>query len=534
MSFARTTALVIGLGVSLAQVGCEKPIGAEETIPREIDIRADDHAFSPSRIVAGPAEPLAIALTNDDTEAHAIAFDLPAGEQRLSELAPGRTATLTFRAPEQTGDYSYYCPIDDHRHQGMAGTLAVLARPRVRLVELVSGLSAPLALVFPDDGSERWFIVDQIGLVFVVRGGEREPQPLLDLRDRMVELNDVYDERGLLGLALHPEFADNGRLYVFYNAPLRKGGPEGYNSTLTLSEFRISHENPDRVDPASERVLLTIDKPQFNHNGGTLAFGPDDLLYISVGDGGGSDDKGMGHPDIGNGQSRDTLLGKILRIDVDGARPYAVPDDNPFVGKPGADEIYAYGFRNPYRFSFDQGEGHRLFVGDAGEHRWEEVSIVERGQNMGWNIREGVHCFDRDHPLKEPASCPRVGADGEPLVPPVIEFANAKNGGPGVVIIGGHVYRGSALPELAGRYVFGAWTALEATPSGVLFYAVPHAGGELWSIQRIDAAGRDDGDIGHFLRSFAQDPSGELYVLASDRPGPTGDTGRVFKLQAQP
>jgi len=532
---ARTLAMVVWLGLSVTQIACEKPSGAEETIPRDIDIVADEYTFSPTRIVAGPAEPLAIALKNDGKEAHSIEFDLPAGKQRLEqELAPGQTATLTFRAPEQAGEYAFYCPLADHREREMVGKLEVLEQPRVALVEAVGGLSAPVALAFPDDGSDRWFVVDQIGLIFVIRAGKRKAEPLLDLRDRMVELTDVYDERGLLGLALHPDFADNGRLFVYYNAPLRKDGPEGYNSTATLSEFSIGPNDADRVDPASERVILTIDKPQFNHNGGTLAFGPDDLLYLSVGDGGGVGDKGMGHPEIGNGQSLDTLLGKILRIDVDGPMPYAAPDDNPFVGKPGADEIYAYGFRNPYRFSFDQGGEHRLFVGDAGEQRWEEVSVVEKGQNMGWNIREGAHCFDRDRPLKEPESCDSVGAGGEPLVPPVIEFANAKNGGPGLAMIGGHVYRGSALPELAERYVFGAWTAIEAEPSGLLFYAVPHAGGELWSMQRIRVTGNEDGDVGHFLLGLAQDPEGELYALTSDRPGPTGDTGRVFKIEAQP
>ena len=284
-------------------------------------------------------------------------------------------------------------------------------------VELVAeGLTAPGLLREAPDGSGRLFVVDQAGLIRVIDAdGTLLPEPFLDVRSRMVTLNAGFDERGLLGLDFHPDYATNGRFYVYYSAPLRAGAPAAFNHTSHVSEFTVSSD-PNVADAGSEEVLLQVDQPQFNHNAGTVAFGPDGYLYISLGDGGGGDDTGVGHVAGGNGQDIESnLLGSILRIDVDGGDPYAIPADNPFVGEDGLDEIYAYGVRNPYRFSFDMGGSNDLLVGDAGQELYEEVSLVELGGNYGWNVKEGTHCFDPDDPTNPPADCPDVGEMGEPL-----------------------------------------------------------------------------------------------------------------------
>lgn len=406
----------------------------------------------------------------------------------------------------------------------------------VGLRERAAGLTAPVALIQPPDGSRRLFIVDQIGLIRVLLpNGRLLAEPFLDLRDRIVPLRPSFDERGLLGLAFHPRYADNGRFFVFYSAPLRAGAPEGWNCTSHISEFLVSSD-PNRADSGSERILLQVDKPQFNHNGGTIVFGPDRKLYISLGDGGGANDVDLGHvedwyPDNagGNGQDiTDNLLGSILRIDVDGGAPYAIPRDNPFVGREGLDEIWAYGFRNPYRISFD---GSRLFAGDAGQGLWEEVSLVVRGGNYGWNIKEGTHCFDAENPGVSPANCPRTAPGGVPLRGPVIEYANAGNprGGLGLVVVGGHVYRGRELPQLNGRYVFGDWSRSFAQPDGTLLVATPR-NRRLWRIQKLRIQGNPDGRLGHFILGFGRDSRGEVYVLTSDSVGPAGNTGKVFQL----
>jgi glucose/arabinose dehydrogenase len=417
------------------------------------------------------------------------------------------------------------------------GQSAELGDPFVAgLRQVAAGLTSPVTLVEPPDGSRRLFIVDQIGLIRVLLpDGQLLAEPFLDVRDRLVTLMPNFDERGLLGLAFHPRYAENGRFFVFYSAPLRDGAPAGWNCTSHVSEFLVSND-PNRADPASERILLQVDKPQFNHNAGTVVFGPDGNLYISLGDGGGANDVGLGHVEDwyadnagGNGQDiTDNLLGSILRIDVDGGAPYAIPTDNPFVGKDGLDEIWAYGFRNPYRISFD---GNRLFAGDAGQVLWEEVSLVVKGGNYGWNVKEGTHCFDAENPGVSPAECPSFAPGAVPLRDPVIEYANARNpiGGLGLVVVGGHVYRGGELPQLRGRYVFGDWSRSFARPDGTLLESSSRKSG-LWPIQEIQVHNRPDGRLGHFILGFGRDSRGEVYVLTSDSVGPSGSTGKVYRL----
>jgi glucose/arabinose dehydrogenase len=433
-----------------------------------------------------------------------------------------------------------------------AGAASAQAQgPAVGVRLVADGLTSPITLVPVADGSGRRFIVDQAGTIrLLTADGRLLPTPFLDLRSRIVPLMPDFDERGVLGLAFHPGYPANGRFFVYYSAPLRPGAPAGYDHTARLSEFRVSAGDPNRADPASERVLLEIDKPQFNHNGGTVAFGPrDGYLYMSIGDGGGADDVGLGHVEDwytanegGNGQDiQQNLLGNILRIDVDRGAPYAIPADNPFAGTPGCadgcDEIWAYGLRNPYRMSFDMGGARDLFVADAGQELWEEVSIAVSGGNFGWNVKEGAHCFSTDNPDESPPECPDVvGAPhpraGDPLLDPVIEYQNAHNplgGGVGHAIVGGHVYRGAELRQFSGDYIFGDWSREEEEPDGSLLLAKSRKSG-LWKVQQLQVTTRPTRRLGHFVIGFGQDLAGEMYVLTTDEPGPSGTTGRVYRL----
>ena len=407
----------------------------------------------------------------------------------------------------------------------------------VGLKLVAEGFTSPTTLAPLDDGSGRLLVADQIGVIYVLaRDGAKAEQPFFDVRSRLTKLNEGFDERGLLGLALHPHFKENRKVYIEYSAPRRDSAPADWDNTLHISEFKVAADDAARVDPASERVLLEIDKPYFNHNGGCIAFGPDGYLYISVGDGGNANDEGRGHSPQGNGQDTSVLLAKILRIDVDKGNPYAIPSDNPFAdGKKGRPEIFAYGMRNAWRISFDRGGNHELFAGDVGQTMFEEVDIIVRGGNYGWNIREGFHCFNRQDPLHPTEDCAKVGASGEPLLDPVLEYKNI-NGhrkdpeGRGISVTGGFVYRGRALPQLQGKYVFGDWSRNFALPDGVLFAATRPAapGDKKWTLEPLELDSPKK--IGAFVVAFGQDAEGELYVMTNGRNGLTGNTGKVYKL----
>jgi glucose/arabinose dehydrogenase len=329
-----------------------------------------------------------------------------------------------------------------------------------------------------------------------------------------VALQADYDERGLLGLAFHPAFDTNGRLFVYYGAPTRPGASGDH--TNRLSEFRVDPADPLHVDPATERVLLEFEQPQFNHSGGGLGFGPDGLLYLGTGDGGGQGDASVGHSQQGNAQDRSKLNGKILRIDV---------DDGP-VTRP---EIYAYGFRNPWRLAWEPDGLRRLLVSDVGYGRYEEIDVVDRGANYGWRIREGRHCLDVDHPLETVTDCPTAGAGDEPLVDPVVEYSHAEIG---IAVVGGYVYRGVSLPAFAGRYVFADftrdWKGPVPTPRANLLIADPQPEGVAeWPWRPLRLQG---GLIPRFVTGMGEDASGELYVLSRDELGPTGDGGVVLRI----
>ncbi len=392
---------------------------------------------------------------------------------------------------------------------------------------VVDGLVAPVGLVTPPDGTARLFVLEQTGLISILQPGAGTVTPFLDLRDRVVELRPDYDERGLLGLAFHPDFAANGRFFVYYGAPPRTGAAAGSDHTNTLSEFRVDAAQPDRADPSSERIVLQFEQPQFNHSGGALGFGPDGMLYLGTGDGGGQGDASEGHSPGGNAQDLTKLNGKILRLDVDGKRPYAIPKDNPTIdgARP---EIYAYGFRNPWRLSWEPDGGRRLLVSDVGYGRYEEIDVVEKGANYGWRIREGTHCLDVDQPLTEKADCPTIGAAGELLIDPVLEYAHKDVG---VAVVGGYVYRGSAIAGLRGRYVFADFSADPdnslSFPRGSMLVATPVEGTGTWDWRRLVLS---DGGLNRFVTGMGEDATGELYVLTRTRLGPVGTSGEVLKL----
>ncbi len=423
-------------------------------------------------------------------------------------------------------------------------------------------LISPVSLTHANDGSHRLFVVDQAGYIRVIEDDAVLPTPFLDLTAKIPTLNPDFDERGVLGLAFHPDYVNNGRFFVRYSAP-RTGMPgepcltdpfiTGCHAEV-LAEYQVSMADPNVADPSSEIILFSADKPEWNHNAGHVAFGPGDYLFWSLGDGGGANDglPGGVHGPEGNGQNINTPLGKVLRIDVDAGAPYAIPPTNPFAGAtPGLDEIYAYGLRNPYRFSFDRANG-MLYLGDAGQDLFEEIDIIALGGNYGWVIREGFHCFDPANPGTPLASCPMTGAMGEPLLNPVNEYLHplsctmdadcadygvgcdetaslCENEG-GLAVVGGYVYRGTEFPALDGHYVFGDFSA-DFGATGRLYYFETTGPNAFERVQFI--IGADDASFGKVLKGFGEDEDGEIFVLASDNLGPMRGTptGAVYRIE---
>lgn len=418
----------------------------------------------------------------------------------------------------------------------LAGCDGNPAPPALEIELFAQGFTNPTACASPRDGSGRLFVAEQTGAVRIVdRSGEVLREPFIDISRKMVNPFFAYDESGLLGIAFHPDYAVNGRFFLFYNALPTTDTPAGYHSNARVAEFLVSANDPNRADPASEQVLLDVPHPQSNHNGGQLAFGPDGFLYIGIGDGGGTNDVGEGHtPDIGNGQDSTNLLGKILRIDVAEPGVAAIPADNHFFDDPQKrGEIYAYGFRNPWRFSFDAGGSGRLFCGDVGQSLFEEINIVDAGGNYGWNIREGLSCFNKERASVPLPDCPDSGADGAPLLDPVIDYGRPGSGGMlvGRSVVGGYVYRGAMIPQLQGRYVFGDWSTSFARGDGSLFIANEDNAGA-WQIKEVSVQHEDQPGrkLNRFLLSFGEDENGELYLLTSRSLGPIGSSGEVYKI----
>src|SRR5690554_2546279 len=415
-------------------------------------------------------------------------------------------------------------------------------------LELVAdGFVSPVTLTAPAN-DERLFVVDRPGIIYVLeKDGTRTETPFLDITDRVVDLDPGYDERGLLGFTFHPDFANNGRAFAYYSAPLREGAPEGWNHTAHLSEFTLT-EDGSGLDAASERILLEIDQPQMNHNGGQVLFGNDGYLYLGLGDGGAANDVAEGHPPMGHGQDVTTLKGSILRLDVDnpaGDMAYGIPADNPFAegfelpegyewsGDTARPEIYLWGLRNPYRFSVDSATG-ALVVADVGQNLWEEINYVTEPGNLGWNLKEGAFGFSPDEPnavITETDVEPPVG---DSFIDPVLVYAHpgvaAELGAPvemniedrGISVSGGYVYHGSAIPELEGHYVFGDWSQSFQEPGGKLFVAQVNEGAP-WEFVL-------DRQLDEFVLAFGSDDSGEIYLMTTEMPGPSGETGKVYRL----
>ena len=355
--------------------------------------------------------------------------------------------------------------------------------PTIGLELAFSGFQAPVYLTHAGD-PDRLFVVEKAGRIWLIEGGERLPTPFLDITDRV---GSQGSEQGLFSVAFPPDFATSGLFYVNYTDRL---------GDTVVARYRLREGDPRQADPASEQKLLQIQQPAANHNGGQLQFGPDGYLYIGTGDGGAAGDP------WGNAQNLGVLLGKMLRIDVMGVETYNIPRDNPFLDQPGArPEIWAYGLRNPWRFSFDRATGD-LYIADVGQNRYEEVDVQPAdsrgGENYGWDVMEGSHCFE-----------PPEGCDSSGLVLPAIEYDHSG----GCSITGGYVYRGSRYPSLVGTYFFGDYCS-----------------GNVWGM-RQDPSGQWtmalllQTEIN--ISSFGEDAEGELYVVGYR-------DGNIYRLVAQP
>ncbi len=379
----------------------------------------------------------------------------------------------------------------DHSRSSCEGIATVTGTSLA--TELVAdGFTMPVHLAAPPQDGSRLFVVEQDGTIKIIKSGQTLARPFLDIRDRVRS----GGERGLLSSAFHPDYASNRRFFVYYTEA---------TGDLVIAEFASSATDQDVADPGSERRLLVIAHRKYgNHNGGQLAFGPDRYLYIGTGDGGGG-----GDPD-NNAQNRTALLGKLLRIDVDrreGGKPYGIPSSNPFV-KDGnaAPEVWAYGLRNPWRFSFDRGTGD-LYTADVGQNAWEEVDVQPAssagGENYGWRYMEGAHCYN-----------PREGCPTRGLTRPVFEY---RQRGKGYAITGGFVYRGCRMPDLRGTYFFSDYVK---GFSGTFVLT----NGRAAQVRDIthELAPPAPHRIEH-LSSFGEDPLGELYLIEHEQ-------GAIFRL----
>lgn len=349
----------------------------------------------------------------------------------------------------------------------------------------------PIFMTHAGDGSGRLFVGSQYGKIFVMPNDDQVEQPelFLDITDRVM-YKDEENEEGLLGIAFHPEFKKNGEFFLYYTAKKEQ-------HLSTISRFKVDPQNPQRALAESEEIIWTLKQPFWNHNGGTIAFGPDGYLYVGLGDG------GKGNDPLLSGQDLSTWFGKILRLDInhhDPGKAYAVPKDNPFVNTPGAKpEIYAYGFRNIWRMAFDKQSG-QFWVADVGQDLWEEINLVEKGKNYGWSLREGAHEFKNKN-QKAPT----------PTIDPVFEYPHTESWGKSIT--GGQVYRGAKVPSLAGAYLYGDYVS-----------------GKLWALkvdaktQKIVANQQILWPPSLPIVTFGEDENGEVYFTT------VTSGGRIYKF----
>lgn len=527
-----------------------------------------------------------VIWTNDDGAEHDFVVLDDAGDRIVgTELyqTGGESHELVFEATEAMTQY--YCSTHPDTMRGTVevsdastggGVTLIDQGPSVGLEIAADGLASPVALVSAPGETDRRYIVDQPGQIYL--HDEDGVSEFMDISDRIVELREGFDERGLLGMAFHPQFQEDGmgKFYVRYSAPADENTPTDWDHQSVLAEFEASAD-ATTGRPDSERIVLEYPNPQFNHNAGPIAFGPDGYLYVATGDGGNANDIGLGHvddwyPDNEGGNGQDTtenLLGGILRIDVDNqdaGMEYAIPADNPLVEMDGhRGEYYAWGFRNPWGMGFT--DGGELLVADVGQGLLESVNHVEMGGNYGWNVTEGTHCFSTDTPSDPPESCPtETPSDvrgGEPLLGPIIEYPHDYGGQTiGISIVGGELYGGTALDGLQNGYVFGDWRGPYA---GRLFVAHAPEGWPdqtaltedfldqtdgydsavfdeerwegLWPIEEITVDAPEvvtheeaTDRLGVFVLGVEQDGAGDLYVLTNESASPTGEGGRVLRV----
>jgi glucose/arabinose dehydrogenase len=402
---------------------------------------------------------------------------------------------------------------------------------RVELKPVASGLASPVHLVVSPDRADRLLVVDQAGTVRVVEGGALREEPFLDATQRLVALKPNFDERGLLSIAFDPGYRDaaspgHRRVFVYTSEPVAgtptfpflHGAEMQPDHHAVIASWKVRADGL-AVEPSTRVEVMRVVEPQFNHNGGMIAFGPDGYLYIGLGDGGSANDLGPGHNmETGNAQDMKVPLGKMLRIDVNGraaaSGTYGIPKDNPFVKSGGLPEIFALGLRNPWRWAFS---GDQLLVGDVGQNKLEMVYRVEAGKNYGWRIKEGTFKFSTTGIIDDDLTGVPPG-----LTPPVLQYDRDE----GTSIIGGYLYRGRTFPALVGKYVFGDYRNGK-TFSGRLFFAeIPN--GEIRELR----IGADDRELGFLLKGIGLDADGELYLCGSAQPGPVGTGGVVVKVIA--
>lgn len=468
--------LFLVLLLSLGLAACGQPTEAVTAAPTAAPTQTPTSAPPTS---TATSQPPSVVPTRTATFTVEPTATLPSTTPQPSNTVPAHTATST---PQPTATIT---PEPSPTMTPSGGQVVDPARVRVELRLITGGLDTPVGLAHAGDGSGRLFVVEKVGRIRVVQDGALVAAPFLDIVDRV---GSSQNEQGLLGLAFHPKYAENGFFFVNYTD--RQGD-------TVVSRFSVSGDAA-RAEPDSEAVLLRIDQPAGNHNGGHLAFGPDGRLYVGTGDGGGAGDR------YGNGQNGQTLLGAMLRLGVDGGSPYTVPADNPFVGDPNVrDEIWALGLRNPWRYSFDRLTGD-LYIADVGQNQYEEINVQRAGtpggQNYGWPIMEGLHCFPEDR------SCERAG-----LTVPVWEYDH----GQGCSVTGGYVYRGEEFPILQGLYLVGDYCS-----------------GRIWGLASRGGTGADgwvaallaQADVR--LSSFGEDERGELYLVDMAR-------GELFKIAAE-
>jgi glucose/arabinose dehydrogenase len=450
------TSLVVFSFVSFLLGACSGAVSAPTAVPIQLPTLVGDDGTTTAPVPT-PTQPLPTDTTVP-TVAQATATTAPTDVPSTATSAPTNTP------PPVSTSTSFTLDIEP----------------------LVDDLRRPVYVTHAGDGSNRLFIVEQVGRIHVYENGRMNPEPFLDIQDK---ITTGGNEQGLLGLAFHPDYENNGLFFVNYSE--RQAGDN------VIERYQVSSD-PNRADPNSGKPILTIPGLERNHNGGMIEFGPDGYLYIGTGDGGGAGDN---HGAIGNGQALNTLLGKILRIDVN-ADTYRVPDDNPLVNLADAlPEIWSFGWRNPWRFSFDRVTGD-MYLADVGQNRYEEVDFQPAsspgGENYGWRIMEGAHCF----------GAANEGCNAADFVLPIAEYDHDL----GCSVTGGYVYHGEQYPWLDGQYIFADYC------SGIVWVTARDANGN-WNTRRVTMF--DD-----TISSFGEDEAGELYVVGHN-------SGTIYKLTSQ-